>query len=101
MEPLGQHLQQNKDFQKRLDKIKRDTLANKEVKAFIEAHQSELTNAMIDRDLDQLQAFKDQSKSCENVIVTINALTLLKGMFQNYTFKMITLKLDIYHARIK
>ncbi|WP_426365998.1 primosomal protein DnaI [Mammaliicoccus lentus] len=79
MEPLGQHLQQNKDFQKRLDKIKRDTLANKEVKAFIEAHQSELTNAMIDRDLDQLQAFKDQSKSCEKCDCYNKCINFVKG----------------------
>ena len=48
MEPLGQHLKQNKDFQKRLEKIKKDTLSHKEVKAFLEEHQSELTNEMIE-----------------------------------------------------
>lgn len=79
MEPLGQHLKQNKDFQKRLEKIKKDTLSHKEVKAFLEEHQSELTNEMIDRDLDQLQAYKDQSKCCEKCGSYGTCINFVKG----------------------
>ena len=79
MEPLGQHLKQNKDFQKRLEKIKKDTLNHKEVKAFLDEHQSELTNEIIETDLDQLQAYKDQSKCCEKCASYSKCINFVKG----------------------
>ncbi|WP_239749238.1 primosomal protein DnaI [Mammaliicoccus sp. H-M34] len=79
METLGQHLKQNKDFQKRLEKIKKDTLTHKEVKAFLDEHQSELTNEIIETDLDQLQAYKDQSKCCEKCASYSKCINFVKG----------------------
>lgn len=79
MEPLGQHLKQNKEFQKKLDQIKKETLADKDVKAFLTEHRSELTNSIIDTDLDQLQAYKDQSKCCEKCESYGKCINFVKG----------------------
>ncbi|GGI40307.1 primosomal protein DnaI [Mammaliicoccus stepanovicii] len=79
MEPLGQHLKQNKDFQKRLEKIKKETLSHSEVKTFLREHQSELTNSIIETDLDQLQAYKDQSKCCEKCESYQKCINFVKG----------------------
>lgn len=52
----------SKDLEQRIAKIKKDVVKDPDVKAFLEQHQSELTNAMIDEDLNVLQEYKDQQK---------------------------------------
>ena len=47
---------------KRIAKIKHDVVNDHDVKQFLEQHQDELTNAMIDEDLNVLQEYKDQQK---------------------------------------
>lgn len=47
---------------KRIAKIKHDVVNDHDVKQFLEQHQAELTNAMIDEDLNVLQEYKDQQK---------------------------------------
>ena len=49
-------------FFKRIAKIKHDVVNDHDVKQFLEQHQAELTNAMIDEDLNVLQEYKDQQK---------------------------------------
>ncbi|MGX0035580.1 primosomal protein DnaI [Staphylococcus auricularis] len=52
----------SRDLQKRIEKIKRDVVNDPDVKQFLEDHRAELTNAMIDEDLNVLQEYKDQQK---------------------------------------
>ncbi|MBO1198482.1 primosomal protein DnaI [Staphylococcus simiae] len=52
----------SKDLEQRIAKIKKDVVNDPDVKAFLQQHQSELTNAMIDEDLNVLQEYKDQQK---------------------------------------
>lgn len=52
----------SKDLSKRIEKIKKDVINDPDVKTFLESHQSEVTNAMIDQDLNILQEYKDQEK---------------------------------------
>lgn len=47
---------------KRIAKIKHDVVNDHDVKQFLEQHQAELINAMIDEDLNVLQEYKDQQK---------------------------------------
>ncbi|MDT4050034.1 primosomal protein DnaI [Staphylococcus arlettae] len=47
---------------KRIAKIKHDVVNDHDVKQFLDQHQAELTNAMIDEDLNVLQEYKDQQK---------------------------------------
>ncbi|ASE36292.1 MULTISPECIES: primosomal protein DnaI [Staphylococcus] len=62
MKSLNDILGNSKDLNQRLEKIKRDVIKDPDVKAFLEAHRSEITNSMIDRDLNILQEYKDQQK---------------------------------------
>ena len=41
----------SQDFEKRIEKIKKEVINDPDVKQFLEAHRAELTNAMIDEDL--------------------------------------------------
>ncbi|MFV5901043.1 primosomal protein DnaI [Staphylococcus gallinarum] len=50
------------DLSKRIAKIKKDVINDPDVKAFLESNQKNLTNAMIDEDLNILQEYKDQQK---------------------------------------
>ncbi|EHJ06920.1 primosomal protein DnaI [Staphylococcus simiae] len=52
----------SKDLEQRIAKIKKDVVNDPDVKLFLQQHQSELTNAMIDEDLNVLQEYKDQQK---------------------------------------
>ncbi|MBF7018471.1 primosomal protein DnaI [Staphylococcus sp. 18_1_E_LY] len=53
---------ESNDLTKRIAKIKQEVVNDKDVKAFLTEHQSELTNAMVDEDLNVLQEYKDQQK---------------------------------------
>ncbi|MCG7338478.1 primosomal protein DnaI [Staphylococcus sp. ACRSN] len=50
------------NFSKRIAKIKKDVINDPDVKVFLENNQKDLTNAMIDEDLNILQEYKDQQK---------------------------------------
>ncbi|PNZ26292.1 primosomal protein DnaI [Staphylococcus petrasii] len=52
----------NNDLEQRIAKIKQQVLNDEDVKQFLTQHQSELTNKMIDNDLNILQEYKDQQK---------------------------------------
>ncbi|QLK85954.1 primosomal protein DnaI [Staphylococcus sp. 17KM0847] len=62
MKPFSQIMGDNDAILKRIEKIKKQVLADDDVKAFLLEHQSEVTNAMIENDLNILQEFKDQQK---------------------------------------
>lgn len=51
-------------------KDKKEVINDPDVKQFLEAHRAELTNAMIDEDLNVLQEYKDQ----QNIMTVINLL---------------------------
>ncbi|GGG83636.1 primosomal protein DnaI [Staphylococcus pragensis] len=52
----------NNELERRIAKIKQQVLNDEDVKHFLTQHQSELTNKMIDNDLNILQEYKDQQK---------------------------------------
>lgn len=53
---------ESKNLEQRIAKIKREVVQDPDVKQFLDEHQSEITNAMIDEDLNVLQEYKDQQK---------------------------------------
>ncbi|WP_105995549.1 primosomal protein DnaI [Staphylococcus agnetis] len=69
----------NDAFEKRIAKIKRDVLQDPDVKQFIDAHQHEITNHMIDEDLNILQEYKDQQKQCDDDHSFENCPNFVKG----------------------
>ncbi|PTI91407.1 primosomal protein DnaI [Staphylococcus warneri] len=62
MESFKNIVGSNKDFEKRIAKIRQQVINDPDVKQFLNEHQSELTNAMIDEDVNVLQEYKDQQK---------------------------------------
>ncbi|MEP9852219.1 primosomal protein DnaI [Staphylococcus aureus] len=62
MKPFNQIMGDSNDLEKKIAKIKKDVVNDPEVKQFLESHKAELTNAMIDEDLNILQEYKDQEK---------------------------------------
>ena len=62
MKPFSRIMGDAHEFEARIAKIKKDVLNDPDVKQFLSTHQAELTNAMIDEDLNVLQEFKDQQK---------------------------------------
>lgn len=63
MKPINSILKTNNDLEKRIDKIKQQVINDPDVKAFLIEHKSELTNEIIDNDLNVLQEYKDQQKN--------------------------------------
>ncbi|MBF0814156.1 primosomal protein DnaI [Staphylococcus sp. KG4-3] len=62
MKSFNNIMGESDDLSKRIEKIKKDVINDPDVKRFLNKHQSELTNAMIDEDLNILQEYKDQVK---------------------------------------
>lgn len=52
----------NDDLEQRIAKIKQQVINDPDVKTFLTEHKAELTNEIIDRDLNVLQEYKDQQK---------------------------------------
>ena len=70
-----------------------------DVKHFLEKNRSNLTNEMIDEDLNVLQEYKTNKKSMMDIAMMI--VEFCKGHVLNYISKMKESKLDIYLARVK
>ena len=62
MKSFNHIMGESNDLSKHIEKIKKDVVKDPDVKQFLETHKSELTNAMIDEDLNILQEYKDQEK---------------------------------------
>ncbi|WP_251519971.1 primosomal protein DnaI [Staphylococcus sp. Marseille-Q6910] len=62
MKSFNQIMGDSKALTNRIEKIKKNVVNNPDVKAFLQEHQAEITNAMIDEDLNILQEYKDQQK---------------------------------------
>ena len=62
MKPFSKLIKNQDNLNKRIAKIKNQVINDSDVKQFLNQHQSELTNEMIDKDLNVLQEYKDQQK---------------------------------------
>ncbi|NEI60236.1 primosomal protein DnaI, partial [Rhizobium leguminosarum] len=63
MKSFNSIIKSNGDLEKRIAKIKKQVVNDPDVKSFLNEHQSELTNEIIDNDLNVLQEYKDQQKN--------------------------------------
>lgn len=61
MKSFNSIIKSNGDLEKELLKLKQ-VVNDPDVKSFLNEHQSELTNEIIDNDLNVLQEYKDQQK---------------------------------------
>ncbi|KIX89945.1 primosomal protein DnaI [Staphylococcus microti] len=92
MKSFNQIMGSNDAIQKRIEKIKQDVIKDPDVKAFLEAHQAEVTNAMIENDLNILQEYRDQQKHYTDNHTYENCPNFVKGHIP---------ELYIEHNRIK
>lgn len=79
MKSFNSIIKSNGDLEKELLKLKQ-VVNDPDVKSFLNEHQSELTNEIIDNDLNVLQEYKDQQKIMMGMIMKI-VRTLLRVMF--------------------
>lgn len=63
MKSMGSIVNANSEIFKRIEQIKQNTLSHPEIQEFLNAH-PEVTDEMIDKDLNVLQEYKDASKMC-------------------------------------
>lgn len=69
----------NNAFEQKIQQIKKQVLADPDVKAFLAAHQSEVTNRMIEEDLNILQEYKDQQKRYDGTHTYEHCPNFVKG----------------------
>lgn len=88
MEPIKRALQgvtTRPDFQKRLEDMKEKVLSDKDVQEFLNSRQSEVDQGMIDRSLNKLYEFTQQSKACRDC----PSLNECKNLIQGYHPKLV------------
>jgi len=88
MEPIKCALQgvtTRPDFQKRLEDMKEKVLSDKDVQEFLNSRQSEVDQGMIDRSLNKLYEFTQQSKACQDC----PSLKECKNLIQGYHPKLV------------
>ncbi|WP_449537207.1 primosomal protein DnaI [Ferdinandcohnia sp. Marseille-Q9671] len=69
----------NIGFQQRFEQMKHEVLNHPEVRGFIDTHQDQITNDMINRSLGKLYEFIDQSKECSKCEGLENCKNMLQG----------------------
>jgi len=69
----------SENFQKRYEKMRQETLAHPAIKAFIREHQDELTNEIIDKGLNKLYEYINQSKECNKCESLDTCVNMMKG----------------------
>jgi len=82
MEKINQTLKRlasNGDFQKRYEKMRRETLEHPDIKDFIIKNQSDITKELIDRSLGKLYEYTNQSKACKNCESLESCINMMKG----------------------
>ena len=71
MKSFNSIIKSNGDLEKRIAKIKKQVVNDPDVKSFLNEHQSELTNEIIDNDLNVLQEYKDQQMNYISTIIEL------------------------------
>ena len=83
MEPINKsfkNLTNNNNFKNRFDTLKQEVLKHPHILAFIEEHQDNITDEMINRSLGKLYEYINQSKECDQC----ESLEGCKNMLQGY-----------------
>ncbi|PFN79504.1 primosomal protein DnaI [Bacillus sp. AFS076308] len=69
----------SENFQKRYEKMRQETLSNPAVKSFILEHQDELTKDSIEKGLNKLYEYINQSKECNKCESLDGCINMMKG----------------------
>ncbi|KZZ85932.1 primosomal protein DnaI [Bacillus sp. SJS] len=82
MEPIGKSMKNvtnRPDFKKRLSSLKEEVLANPDIQAFISANSSKIDEAVIERSLNKLYEYTQQSIECRDCPSLGQCKNLLQG----------------------
>lgn len=72
-------LASNENFQKRYEKMRRDTLGSPDVRAFLTRHREDITSDMVDRSLVKLYEYTNQSRECKDCPSLEGCKNIMKG----------------------
>jgi primosomal protein DnaI len=72
-------LASSENFQKRYEKMRRETLVHPEIQAFIRENQQAITDEMIERSLVKLYEYINQSKECNRCESLEKCINIMKG----------------------
>ncbi|KKB74892.1 MULTISPECIES: primosomal protein DnaI [Bacillus] len=84
MEPIKRALQgvtTRPDFQKRLEDMKKKVLSDHDVQEFLKTHRTEVDEGMIERSLNKLYEFTQQSKACSGCPSLKECKNLIQGFY--------------------
>ncbi|MDP4163017.1 MAG: primosomal protein DnaI [Bacillota bacterium] len=82
MERINQTLKRlasNENFQKRYEKMRKNTLSHPDVTAFLAQHQNEITEDMIGKSLGKLFEYTNQSKECNRCPSLEGCVNIMQG----------------------
>lgn len=100
IEPINQPLKRAVDipsFQQRYEMMRRETLENADVQAFLAAHAEDITMDMVNRSLPKLFEYSSQKKTCCGCSRTADCTNYLKGFVPK--LYIIRDSLDIEYTR--
>ncbi|NHC40854.1 primosomal protein DnaI [Bacillus sp. MM2020_1] len=72
-------LASNENFQKRYEQQRRQVLENSDIKAFLDKHQHEIDQMMIDKSMSKLYEYTNQSKDCNKCESLASCINFMKG----------------------
>ncbi|MDQ0817971.1 primosomal protein DnaI [Bacillus pumilus] len=90
MKPIGRSFEQLKgrvDFRVRYNQIKESVLSDEDVRAFLQEHQKEIHEDMINRSLNRLFEYVQQSKGCSYCLDEENVNAILDGYHPKLVIK--------------
>jgi primosomal protein DnaI len=87
----------NESFQKRYQKMRQEIMNNPDVQSFLNEHQLELNNEIIEKSLMKLYEYSTQSKECRNCTSLESCSNLMKGFLPELVIR--SNSIDIQYAR--
>ncbi|MBT2697829.1 primosomal protein DnaI [Bacillus sp. ISL-40] len=72
-------LASNESFQKRYEQQRRQVLENPDIQDFLEQHQNEIDQSMIDKSMSKLYEYTNQSKECHKCESLDSCINFMKG----------------------
>lgn len=84
----------NKDFQKRYEQQRRNTLNNPDVKDFLKSHEEDLTTSMIEKGMVKLYDYSKQSKECNQCPSLDGCINVMKGYHPKLVIQRGTIDLN-------
>ncbi|MGE6628928.1 primosomal protein DnaI [Bacillus sp. NPDC077027] len=104
MEPIGRSFEKLKgraDFHVRYHQIKESVLSDQDVQAFLKEHQDEIQEDMINRSLNRLFEFVQQSKGCSYCLEDEKINTILDGYHPKLVIKGQNIDIEYAPCRVK